>query len=50
MFMILALVYAMTTPRAYPGWQVAFDHPKDPGTLVRVRKGPITGTDRREPR
>lgn len=42
-----ALVYAMTTPDPLPGWQMAFEHAREPGTVVRVRKLDAAVTDRR---
>ncbi len=42
------LVYAMTTPDPLPGWAMAFTHPEELGTVVRVRKLDAPVVDRRQ--
>lgn len=42
-------VYERTAPAAKPGWIVTNEHVRDPGTLVRIRKGTTAPPDRRRP-
>jgi hypothetical protein len=42
------LVYAMTTPDPLPGWAMAFAHPEELGTVVRVRKLDAPVVDKRK--
>jgi hypothetical protein len=43
-----ARVFAMTSPRVLPGWIMAFEHPDEPGTIVRVRKLDSSPLDKRD--
>jgi hypothetical protein len=42
-------VYERTWPAAKPGWLMFNEHAQEPGTLVRIRKGPHHPPDRRTP-
>jgi len=42
-------VYERTWPAPKPGWIVMNEHAQEPGTLVRIRKGPHHPPDRRTP-
>jgi hypothetical protein len=42
-------VYERTWPAPKPGWLVINEHPQDPGTLLRIRKGQHDPPDRRDP-
>lgn len=41
-------VYERTWPAPKPGWLVINEHAQEPGTLLRIRKGPHDPPDRRE--
>lgn len=41
-------VYERTWPAPKPGWLVINEHAQEPGTLLRIRKGPQDPPDRRE--
>lgn len=41
-------VYERTWPAPKPGWLVINEHAEEPGTLLRIRKGPHDPPDRRE--
>lgn len=38
-----------TAPALPPGWHVAFESPREPGTLLRIHRGSPEVVDRREP-
>ncbi len=42
-------VYSHTWPAPKPGWLVINEHAQEPGTLLRIRKGPHRPPDRRQP-
>ena len=42
-------VYELTAPHTPPGWVMVFEHERDPGTMLRIRRGDKVPEDKRKP-